>query len=97
MLNVILGAGGATAWGRGGVGTGRSQHVICLHFQTSPPAAEGMGTAGSRSRETSLEVATMVYGTDNAAPLRLSSTGDGETGSNQDTFGKNQLQNLAVS
>lgn len=67
--------------------------MICLHFQISPPAVEGMGAAGSRSRETSLEVATA----DDAGPLRLSSTGDGETGSTQDTFGKNQLQNLAVS
>lgn len=71
--------------------------MICLHFQISPPAVEGMGAAGSRSRETSLEVATVVYGGDDTGPLRLSSTGDGETGSTQDTFGKNQLQNLAVS
>ena len=91
MLNVILGAGAEPLRGW------RSQHVVCLHFQTSPPAVEGIGAAGSRSRETSLEVATVVYRRDNAVPLRLSSMGDGETGSNQDTFGKNQLQNLAVS
>ena len=29
--------------------------MVCLHFQISPPAVEGIGAAGSRSRETSLE------------------------------------------